>query len=144
MKDDVTTSDLIYAAATIDCEGSIGIGMRKGRRKSPYFHVRVQVGNTDSILTNWLCETFGGSTYVREFSNQRWKTNYNWYIDANQACDFLGWILPYMKLKWQQAELALKLEDAVKSYVGLTLSESEIEKRLALKEAVGILNKKGR
>ena len=47
-----------------------------------------------------------------------------------------------MKLKWQQAEIAIELCDRVNSHRG-ELSESELDKRNALREAITILNKRG-
>ena len=140
----VDVCDLIYAAAAIDCEGCIGIYTpRQSNGNSNYFHIRVNVANTDSVLTNWMLETFGGSIASTHKGDKHKKTVYYWYVGAQQACDFLRCVLPYLKLKWEQAEIVLKLGKRMNTENNQPLSEEELEVRRTLREAIGILNKKG-
>ena len=108
----VTEVDWVYAAATIDNEGWIGIARGKGynRRREQYqrYQCTVRVGTTSPIITDWLQSTFGGSVYFRKWSSQKWKDQYHWVTTVGMLEDFLTGILPYMKLKRRQAELALE------------------------------------
>jgi len=144
--EDVTTSDLVYAAATIDCEGTIGIMVQREPSRNggvlQFFYAIVSVTNTDSILTGWLQEMFGGNTGVRN-RNENHKPSYYWNVSTSSAYAFIEQVFPYLKLKWQQAELALELRDRIELSNGKRLTSDEIEARMALKEAMNALNKKG-
>jgi hypothetical protein len=64
-----TEVDLAYAAATIDCEGWVGIargvGYDRKRRKYTRFNCTCRVGTTSKALADWLHATFGGGSYFR-------------------------------------------------------------------------------
>jgi len=136
--------ELAYAAATVDCDGTIGIRAQKprGTRNYPYYYIMVGVANTNSVLINWLHKSFGGSVYIKEYRNDSWKNLYMWSLSTQQAREFLVDILPYLKLKWEQAETAIELCDRISRGVS-KLSDLELSERSALKEAVMILNKRG-
>lgn len=137
--------DLAYAAGIIDGEGSISISVAQPNygRNSPYYYVLVKVGNTDLVLVNWLRKSFGGSIQTHEYNNSKWKTLYTWSLSTQQAARFLEDILPYLKLKWEQAEIALNLCSVTSSCNREGLSDLDINYRQVLKEAMHILNKRG-
>ena len=98
--------DLAYTAGIIDGEGCIRIGQR--RLHSNY--IGVGVGSTSEWLINWLQFKYGGSVYSKKpwLANQ--KPQWGWDLRTRQAGDFLRMILPYLKLKRPQAELALAFQ----------------------------------
>ena len=60
---------------------------------------------------DWLHECFGGYLMTRNRNDKTWRTNYAIKVSANIAMDFLKQIKPYLKIKKDQAELALKFQE---------------------------------
>lgn len=144
--DNFLLEDLVYAAATIDCEGCIGItSAHKKGMINLSFVVRVQVTNTDFNLVDWLLDTFGGYIYYLPSKNPNHKDRYTWYIQHQAAADFLSLIQPYVKLKGKQLDIALEMQSLANSPFPrkLGMPPQILGKRLVLKEAMAILNKKG-
>jgi len=98
-----------YVAGIIDGEGHIGITLH---RREPYtlFSVRVEITNTSLDLHEWLVRKFGGSCHVHW--KKRYSTNHSpafrWRIDSVGARKILELVRPYLKVKRQQADLALQ------------------------------------
>jgi len=138
MIDDISVEDLAYVAGIVDGEGSISIYTVRNQ-----FYSKVSVANTDDILMNWLVERFGGGITHHQFKNS-WKPLFTWQIYSQQAAEFLRLILPFLKLKWQQAEILIELENMKSTnYRFRPLTGAEYDKRNALREAARILNHRG-
>ena len=69
--------------------------------------VQVQVGNTNEWLINWLLFQYGGCVCKRKAKKDNWKDSWEWKLQTRQALRFLEIILPYLKIKKPQAELAI-------------------------------------
>ena len=107
---------LAYAAGIMDGEGCIHI-----RRRKKYncfwphiYDLQVVVSTTDGILADWFYERFGGHICKCKLRTTSNYPKYQWCIQANQATGFLRKVLPYLLLKKQQAELAIKFQDKKK------------------------------
>jgi len=98
-------------AGLFDGEGSIGINRIKNYNGTgtPYYRLMVQVCMTEFYIPKWLHFTFGGSLQIRKFPKPR-RDIAHWQIANRQAADFLRAILPYLKIKRPQAEVALKFQ----------------------------------
>jgi hypothetical protein len=98
-----------YIAGFFDGEGSIGVyhGIKGGR--SDRFHLRTQVTqncSTESTsLINDLRKMYGGSCNVMDRTASR--LAYNWQLNGHRAAHFLGSMLPYLRLKRDQAQFAM-------------------------------------
>jgi hypothetical protein len=79
--------DLAYIAGIIDGEGSIGINKIKNYNgtNTTYYRLLVQVCMVEGCIPQWLCDAFG-------------------------AVSFLKVILPYLKIKKEQAEIAIEFQ----------------------------------
>ena len=122
--------DLAYAAGLFDGEGCIYVAAHDR------FRLRVQVGMVERAGTTWLHENFGGKLQVKKSQNKNWRAQTVWCLSCKQAAMFLELILPYMKLKHEQAELALERE-ARKGPVGSgKLSEQELVARGVLADEI--------
>jgi hypothetical protein len=99
-------TDLAYIAGIIDGEGCIYIERgKKGRG----FQLSVSVGSSDKCLCELLKFSFGGCVYqMKSKTLPMWK----WEIRTRQAGQFLESILPYLRLKQPQAEIAIKFQKA--------------------------------
>ena len=104
-------TDLAYVAGIIDGEGSISILRCDNESNKQYksFKLRVIVTNTNEWLIQWLVFAFGGSIGCRpgKASHQPY---FSWTLYGSQGAKFLQLILPYLKLKRPQAEIAITFQ----------------------------------
>jgi hypothetical protein len=136
----ITEVDIAYAAATIDCEGWIGITQGTGynRKRVPYlrYNCTVRVGTTSKELTDWLQQTFGGGVYFRKSQSDKWKDQWYWVIGSETMKSFLNLVLPYLKIKKAQAILALE-------YLN-NFQTNDPTWRQMMKQRMNALNRKGK
>jgi len=146
--------DLSYIAGYLDGEGSIRIS--KSRRiatTSPQHTLSVEITNTHVETLRWIAERIGIGM-VRCVSRARdWKPVWRWVIVSNQAYDFLGVILPYLKQKRPQAELGMDFYERrrTNAVAGLPggqggsgpLLQVEMQKREGYYQRMKVLNKRG-
>lgn len=88
------STDDAYTAGMLDADGSIGL-----YSVSTYVQVQVAITGQDVELMRWLTLTYNG----------RWGLSgrvYHWH--PNDPVDFLSRILPYLRLKKEQAELVIE------------------------------------
>jgi hypothetical protein len=108
---ELTITDLAYAAGIIDGEGTIGIyGHRKNASKYKYSDLVVQVANTKVELIQWLQFKFGGKFCFFQPHRLRQSSFYNWRLYNKKAVEFIKLILPYLKIKRANAELAIEYQ----------------------------------
>lgn len=121
--------DLAYIAGFIDGEGCIRIGVSKNSRNPS-----LQVNASNSVIAplEFIQTLFGGSIYVWEHTNIKWKTSYRWAIYGRQGAIVLKSILPYLIIKKRQALLGIE-------YVLL----SDRMKKARIIYELNVLNKKG-
>ena len=99
-------TDLAYIAGIVDGEGSISISRYGGKRNSSY--CRLTVTNTSEWLIRWLQFSLGGSVSVYKRKEESHKIAYNWYLNEHLTLDALKLILPYLRIKRPQAEIAIQ------------------------------------
>ncbi len=152
-----TKLDIRYVAGLVDGEGCISIYVEKraprSGQKRPAVVVHFTVEMTHAGIIQALHEQFGGSIYHRKTSrNPNAKERYCWNISQRSAVPLLKRLLPHLRVKKQQAELALKLMCLTQIYrntlmgrpYGRGLSDLEYNERLSIVAECSILNKKGR
>lgn len=143
---------LIYLAAIIDGDGSIGMERlapckvtRKGKeswqRKKYYYTCRLCVINTDEKLIKWIHQEFGGSFYERSSVNGR-KLCYCWHILGDGLGKLLLELEPFLFIKKSQAHVLLKYRETV-GKTGFLLTDEILEQRKQLWLQCISLNKTG-
>ena len=109
--------DLAYAAGIVDGEGTIGIteiqprndpGKRK--RKNPQHRIYIAVAMTDACIPLLLSEMFGGTIHTYEYNPGKHKPQTRWSLSGGRAQACCEALLPYLRLKGPQAELAIKFQ----------------------------------
>lgn len=98
--------DLAYAAGLLDGEGTIGI-MCKRRGLSTWHELVIATTLIDGQdLLPALAQTFGGTAipYKHPQGHYYWR----WTLYTREAARFLAAVSPYLRLKQQQAEIALE------------------------------------
>lgn len=105
--------DLAYIAGLFDGEGCISISKKReaGVSHSRVYHLRVMVKMANPYLPHLLQFSFGGSC-LKAKPRPRRRESWDWSLSAQQASAFLQIILPYLKLKRDEAELAIKFQSA--------------------------------
>lgn len=121
MDDTITHSveTLAYTAGIIDGEGCISIvkvqPTKANHRITPGYELYVSVSSTDKFLAQYLKEIFGGNITDRtnhpSMHKIGWKPAVSWRIASNEARNFLSLILPYLRSKHIQANLAIEFQD---------------------------------
>lgn len=140
-------TNVAYLAGIIDGEGCITIGKTtKGRYSGGTridWRLILDITNNDRTLMQWLEDTFGHivETSYRRRSNR--SNSYGWTASGRQCQELLEIVLPFLKVKKAQAELALQMNIA--KYGGSsrwTYTQEEEENRERIYRAIRELNSK--
>ncbi len=91
-----------YFAGFFDGEGYIGLLKRQRGKYTEYF-VQISIGQNDGAVMDWIKENFGGNVYLVKRDG-----SFYWTSSNRKALEILKRILPYMKYKKPQAELAIE------------------------------------
>lgn len=145
-----TSEDLAYAAGLIDGEGCICIQKSSYGTKSnlpPNYALIVVVSTTDAILTPWLHARFGGSVckfrgYAPLRGLKQVGMSSRWMVASAEAEQFLRAVLPYLQLKKQRAEVALRFRGLI-SRTGRPIAEENRALRRGCYEEMRALNQRG-
>jgi len=121
---------LAYAAGYFDGEGTINVLSCKGR-----FQLRVELTSYDLDSLRVFEELFGGEVRSDEFAGVNFQV-YRWAKNNKHAIKVLRRLVPFLKSKRKQAELALDSGWDFQSPGGPRLTEIQIEKRAALYRAL--------
>lgn len=139
--------DIAYAAGLFDAEGCVLISKQKGtiRMIHPLHTLRVKLGCVNQSAMNWFGENFGGPISSVKPKKERRKIFFHWQKSSNRGADFLRKILPYLKIKKPQAELALQFQNEVKIKPKRECKEitpESLRLREKLKNQISLLNQR--
>lgn len=102
----------------MDGEGCIHIRRQWDKRYKGCFKytLTISVTSTDEWLPRWLQFAWGGSVSCndRTKTNPTWKPAYQWCVASRKALTFLMTVIPYLKLKKAQAEIAIAFQERQK------------------------------
>lgn len=139
----LTSEDLAYIGGFFDGEGSITIHENfrpSPRGKSPNHTLQVSIGNTDGRVLAWIHSHFGGSLTLRPATKPRHREVSQWIIRSNGAASFLSAILPFLRMKNEQAGIGLKFQAEKGQYRRNRLSQEEIDFREKMRVSIRLLN----
>lgn len=124
-------TDAAWAAGIVDGEGCIGIYrvVQTGYPGRFAYRVTVTVGNTDPRMLERLRAVFGGSLYTAKRSETGRKPMWQWLVINADAVAMLKAIRPYLVVKGDQADVALRYRPGRR---GRRVSEAELASRDAL------------
>ncbi len=125
--------DLVYFAGFFDGEGCIVIASQGHERKgkmSKFYRLEVAVGSTNHWIIELMKFQFGGAVYCDRRDNHpaSHRPFWRWMICSRKASLFLQDILPYLKLKKAEAEIAIKWQSNRK--MGVRKEEDRDKERL--------------
>lgn len=125
----LTEQELAYIAGFFDGEGSIGINRSKRQT-----WLEVCFANTDEPIIAWIYSKLGGRIRVidRSQKNPKWKKAFYAISSSARACKILRTLLPYLRVKKDQAEIAIEYWSLKEQFDGTLAERTDAE--LALKE----------
>lgn len=95
-----------YAAGFFDGEGCVNCSSSRNNS-----FVRILVVNTNIDVLKAFQAVWGGDINANYKSKAHWKQAYTWRLQHQAATDFLKEIKPFLIVKKQQAELAIKFNE---------------------------------
>ena len=113
----VKETTISYLAGLVDGEGYVGIkkdmtSVRNGHSKSPLYHERIQIRMSNEEAIKLFKKIFGGSYYFEKEKANNPLTKrkmYCYQVSDLGAAKTLKLLLPYLKIKKEQARLCLCL-----------------------------------
>jgi len=118
-------TDLAYIAGIIDGEGCIRILKMKDKKREGIanYTLQLEVASTDEWLCRYLWMHFKGSVYKdRWIRTPKASPTWRWRVYGQNVANLLEEIMPFLKLKHQQALLAREFQSR-KAPRGHSISE---------------------
>jgi hypothetical protein len=113
----IPIEEICWAAGFFDGEGSILIvcGIRGKRRLATdqQFWLEVTVANCVLAPLEYLAETFGGKVVSVTRKTENYRQGYRWRCYSQQAVAFLRAVMPYLKVKQEEAAVGIAFQDRV-------------------------------
>jgi hypothetical protein len=103
-----------YLAGAIDIDGRVAISRafnyrRRGGERMPYYTATIALSDTDPVVPDLLQATFPAVRLEYEAKNRKYKSWHMWEAVGLKAHEPLLCLLPYLRIRRRQAELALSL-----------------------------------
>ena len=142
---------LAYLAGLFDGEGCIRINKSyhspRGNRFRRYqYQIQCTVSNTNPTAVRLFEKYFSGSVHVHSLGSENHKTTWTWSVGALKATKFLKKTIPFLRLKKDEAKLALKFRKTVFSRGewnnhNLIITDSHDQERQSYKDDLELLRK---
>ena len=142
MSNIMTETELAYIAGFVDGEGCISVY----RRSNGITYVpSLSISNTNLEVLQYINGLLGGVGYFIEMKshNPKWKTAWKLRFDSKKCGEVLKPLLPYVRVKHQQMEMALILIDFQSGKNGQQVLESAASAKKTLYDAIKKLNTRG-
>ena len=135
-------ADIAYFAGLLDGEGCVRIGRFKNSNGEIRYRAQIQIGMTDKSPIQWLKDTFGGGLYTdRKLNQPKSKPCYVWQVDAQDGKDILKQALPYLKVKYRQANNVIEFACTLTGPGGRGIAKPVPPKILQMRETLFNINK---
>lgn len=138
--------DLAYLAGFLDGEGFIGLHARADpKRRTPGHSVIVTITNTKKASLDLFVAYFGGQTRLKLRLRQNPKHRPVWTLtlQGHRAVDAIRQLRPYIRLKSEQADLALAYARTLRNVGRRGHGVELVAHRLRLVGKVRQLNQRG-
>ena len=135
-----------YLAGAIDIDGRIiiervqGYRRRSDGRQVSYYKATIRLSDSSPMLPDLLQATFPARRLQYEAKNRKQAEWHTWEAVNQSAHEPVVRLLPYLRLKHRQAELALTLITLIEHEKGRPLSDEQEQARHRLFEEAQLLN----
>ncbi len=143
---DMTNEQIAYLAGIMDGEGTISVSRTRDKtmKRKASFRPYITVVNTNIELIHWMHEITGlgaiSKLYVSK--NKKHKSYKRWTVWTRQSEQLIKSMLPYLRVKKEQALLTLELLSIQKPVP--RLSDEEWSKQVVIADKLTKLNKRGK
>jgi len=103
-------NDWTYLAGFIDGEGNIGIDKYSKYGKAINYAIKVAISNTNRPILNWIQDYYGGYISTLKRKRPNYKECYQLTVRHLRANRMLKDIEPYLKIKREIAQIAMRVE----------------------------------
>ena len=141
--DDLT---LAYLAGCLDSDGYFTIRLDHGPKsivlgQSPVLHEEIGLRQVTPVVPYMLQAAFGGTVYQTRAYPAQGRPLYSWTVLALKASVAARTVLPFLRIKGDQAQALLDLRAAKEAWHGRRpLTPEEIASRQAIRTRVQTLN----
>ncbi len=135
----MTKTELAYLAGLFDGEGSIFITKKVKGLSVPRHCLIVDLAMCNEYIPNLLKFNFGGSVHVRIAKDENHRMSWQWRATTREALHFIEIILPYLRLKRNEAELGIAFQKSLHPMNGKGSKKEVSEQELAVREAQRLL-----
>ena len=129
--------DIAYLAGFVDGDGGMNICLHMGR----YHRLQLEAATTEKTVPEWIHSKYGG-TLNHRVRTGKYKDVFRWIVHSKQAEKVLRDILPFLRIRKRQAELALEFRET-KVKRGQRVSNELWEKRENIRKQISQLNRGG-
>jgi hypothetical protein len=143
-------SRIAYAAGIIDGEGYIGIKIYKPNKSNGCINYtylpRIVIKMNSGQIMDFFHGMFGGKVNLVPQRDSGYFPGFVWEVCGSTATKILKQMLPFLRTKKKQAELAIRLQSRIdvgkkNGRLGGSLSANEVAIRRSIHEEVKHLNK---
>ncbi len=126
--------NVAYFAGLFDGEGSINIITPTGSRYAWALSCAVKMTNSRELMAE-MKAAFGGNTGEKwSYRRNGNKPQYYWQVRARLAGKFLAAVYPFLRVKKEEAEVAIRFQQTIRTSRGARhLTEEETSFRMARK-----------
>ena len=125
--------ELAYTAGLFDGEGSVSI------HQTLYsVALHIQIANANFEALSWIKDSFGGSISIYK-DRRNGHSSYRWRTASKKASFFLEQVLPFLRIKVPQANLALKFQSLKKH--GSEYQKGELDNQKEYKVSLERMNR---
>jgi len=143
----IEPSELAYWGGFFDGEGSISI--YRYQNKSPYhvsptYSVQMSLSQVNKQIVDLFSQRFKGTRAIRKHRIPNARTQYYWSARGRRAIAVIKELLPFLRLKRSQADLALEFHTRKGANPSRHLTEQELRLREEYYQRMHQLNVRGR
>ena len=135
----LSSVELAYIAGLLDGEGCITIVLGHHKRHrvnwSTEYSLHVSISNQHIPTLKYLQTTTNLGSIQRSRSK-----DYKWCLSSQQASELLKYLHPYLRIKLNQADVAIKFQSLLSIWTHKTLTDNQRQQRKELKQEIMRLN----
>ena len=141
-----TDTDRAYMAGLIDADGHIAMPLLNTKNGGKRHTLDVRFTNTDIRVVEQIAAEWGGGVNHRSRQEEKgWKPTADARWMTAKAAALLRDILPYLRIKRERAEIALRFSETLRprGERGHVLTQSEFDTRETMRLELRALNQRG-
>ncbi len=133
--------DASYIAGFFDGEGSVMLIKRGSKSHTIGLRVVIAQAERNKYILDWITEVTGvGNSVIKKAQNKFQDNGLTWVCHAEAAEGFLHQLLPFLKIKREQAELGIAFQARLRTPV----YKSDIEGQRKEQNTMKSMNKRGK